>query len=95
MTSVTIDNNTKITKTDDCVETVVDDELVLMNIVNGLFFSLKDTGRRAWELLGEHRSFGALIDAMRSEYDVAEDTCRAELTKLIEDLQERTLVELG
>jgi len=92
---VTIANETTITKTDDCVETVVDDELVLMNVVNGLFYSLKDTGRRAWELLAEKDSFGALVDAMCSEYDVADELCRTDLTKLLTDLDERTLVKLG
>ncbi|WP_162199485.1 PqqD family protein [Aurantiacibacter marinus] len=90
-----IETKSKITKTDDCVETVVDEELVLMNIVSGVFYSLKDTGRRAWELLEGEQTFGALVDAMCSEYDVAEQTCRTELAKLIGDLEERSLVQVG
>jgi len=95
MTQLTIENESKISKTDDCVETVVDDELVLMNVVNGLFYSLKDTARRAWELLDEQGSFGALVETMCGEYDVAEDVCRADLARLIEDLKERNLVEVS
>lgn len=92
---MTIENESKITKTDDCVETVVDEELVLMNVVSGVFYSLKDTGKRAWELLDDRHSFGALVGAMCSEYDVAEDVCRTELTALIGELQERNLVKVG
>ena len=92
---MTIENESKITKTDDCVETVVDGELVLMNVVSGVFYSLKDTGKRAWELLDDQRSFGVLVDAMHKEYEVTEDVCRAELAKLIGDLEERTLVKVG
>ncbi|MBH5323162.1 PqqD family protein [Aurantiacibacter sediminis] len=90
-----IANDTTIRKTDNFVETVVDDELVLLHIVNGQFYSLKDTGRRAWELLEDEKQFGSLVNAMCGEYDVAEETCRSELGKLFGELQERTLVELN
>ncbi|WP_271077309.1 PqqD family protein [Aurantiacibacter sp. MUD61] len=90
-----ISNDTEIRKTDNFVETVVDDELVLLHIINGQFYSLKDTGRRAWELLEDNKQFGSLVNAMCGEYEVAEDTCREELGKLFGDLQERTLVEIN
>lgn len=90
-----INNDAKISKTDNFVETVVDDELVLLHIINGQFYSLKDTGRRAWELLDDNPQFGQLCSAMCGEYDVTEDTCRSELGKLFGDLKERTLVEIN
>lgn len=92
---VNIDNDCTVKKTENFVETVVDDELVLLHIVNGQFYSLKDTGRTAWNLLDEHPRFGELVDAMRQTYDVDEETCRNELQKLIGDLAKRTLVEVS
>jgi len=46
-------------------------------------------------LLDEQQTFGALVTAMRSEYDVPEDICRTELAALIGNLQERTLVQVS
>ncbi|WP_158611011.1 PqqD family protein [Aurantiacibacter spongiae] len=87
-------NDSTIRKTDNFVETVVDDELVLLHIVNGKFYSLKETGRRAWELLDDVDRFDRLVAAMQDEYDVAEATCREQLEHLLGDLHERTLVSV-
>ncbi|KLE35086.1 PqqD family protein [Aurantiacibacter luteus] len=90
-----IDDDTRISKTENFVETVVDDEVVLLHIVNGQFYSLKDTGRAAWEMLEANPRFGDLVAAMREAYDVDEAVCRAELQTLMGELSERTLVEVG
>lgn len=89
------DEETNIYKTENFVETLVDDELVLLHIINGKFFSLKDTGRRAWELLDTNPRFGTLLDAMVLEYDVDPARCRLELASLLADLEARTLLQSG
>ncbi len=89
-----IGDNSRIRKTDNHVETMVDDEIVLMHIDNGKFFSLSNTGRKAWELLEEHSSLGALVAAIRAEYDVPEETCRSELVAMLAKLEERTLIAI-
>lgn len=92
---MTIPADATIRKTDNFVETVVDDEVVLLHIVNGQFYSLKDTGKRAWELLDANSRLSELVAAMQGEYDVDEATCRGELDALFADLRERTLVEVS
>lgn len=90
-----IDNDTRVSKTDNFVETVVDDELVLLHIDNGQFYSLKDTGRAAWEMLDANPRFGDLVAAMGEAYEVDEAKCRTQLQALMGDLAERTLVAIG
>ncbi len=85
----------RITKGDNHVETVVDDEVVLMHIDNGKFFALSNTGRKAWELLDKHDNLDALVSAMRAEYDVPDEICRTEMKALLANLQERTLIEVA
>lgn len=84
----------QVTKSDNFIATEVDDELVLMHLANGRFYSLSDTGRRAWELLDEHPRFGDLSHAMRLEYDVAPEVCDTELAAMFGELLERNLIEL-
>ncbi|NNC73001.1 MAG: PqqD family protein [Sphingomonadaceae bacterium] len=90
-----IANDRKITKSGNHVETLVDDEIVLMHIDSGKFFSLSETSRRMWELLGEHDTLPSLVDAMAAEYEVKRGQCEAELTSVLLDLQERTLVTVS
>ena len=91
---MTIESECTIRKSENFVETVVDEELVLMHIVDGRFYALKDTVRHAWKLLDEHARFGDLVEAVCGDYDVSEKTCREELGRLFDDLRERTLVSI-
>lgn len=86
--------STKITKGTSYIESRVDDDLVLMDTNSGKFFRLADTGKRAWELLDEVDTYGELIDALCREYEVGEDTCKADTDALIQDLRARKLVSV-
>lgn len=84
----------KIGKTRDFVETVVGDELVLMHIVDGRFFSLTGTARRTWELIDGHSDRDALVDALSREYDADRAEVERDVEELIANLAARTLVEM-
>ena len=76
----------------DCVTAMVEDELVMMSVDLGRYFGLNPTAGRVWELLEEPRTLDDLCDTLQQEYDVAPDTCRQELTALVEDLKQQGLV---
>ncbi|MEO1045694.1 MAG: PqqD family protein [Pseudomonadota bacterium] len=82
----------QINKTDSHVETVVDDEMVLMDIEHGNFYSLTDTGKRIWELIDGPTRVDTLVERLTAEYDVAENECIEHLSGLLHDLQQRGLV---
>jgi len=89
---MTIDINNRFSKTEKFVETDVDGEVVLMDIEDGKFFSLEQTGRRVWELLDEHDSIKKLSDKLTSEYDIDAASCQADLGELISDFLARGMV---
>lgn len=79
-------------KTDNFVETEVDNEVVLMNLDNGQFYSLSDTGRSVWQALVDPMSLTAVVDRLTSEYDVPPERCRTEVKFLFDDLIERKFI---
>jgi PqqD family protein of HPr-rel-A system len=52
-------------------ETTVDDEVVVMHLASGDFFSLKDSAKDIWEHIDGTRSREALIDDLALDYGVA------------------------
>lgn len=91
---MSVDNDSSFTKTESFVETEVDGEVVLMDIDNGKFFSLEQTGRRIWHLLDEHDSVNKLTHILTSEYDVDAEQCREQVAQLLGDFQQRNMVSV-
>lgn len=54
------------------VETEIDDEIVVMDLESGNFFSLKDTALDIWRLVDGTRSSADIAAELANDYDVAE-----------------------
>lgn len=54
------------------VETEIDDEIVVMDLESGNFFSLKDTALDIWRLIDGTRSPADIAAELANDYDVAE-----------------------
>ena len=60
-------------------ETAIDDEIVVMHLVSGEFFSLTGTGQALWLMIDGTRTRDALLAAAAAQYgvkptDIAGDT---------------------
>ena len=69
-------------------------ETILLNLDTDTYHGLDDVGTRIWQLLNEHKTIGAVLNQMISEYDVSEDILRHDLIKLSNDLLEAGLLQL-
>ncbi|MFL6291665.1 MAG: PqqD family protein [Thermoanaerobaculia bacterium] len=70
----------------------LDGEAVVLELESGRYFGLNETGTRMWLLLQEHGSVEAALRALLSEYDVAEELLRKELTSFVETLSSQRLL---
>ncbi|MFL6199433.1 MAG: PqqD family protein [Thermoanaerobaculia bacterium] len=70
----------------------LDGEAVVLELESGRYFGLNETGTRMWLLLQEHGSVEAALRALLSEYDVAEELLRRELTSFVETLSSQRLL---
>lgn len=73
-------------------ETTIDDEIVVMSLDSGTFFSLSGTGRAIWRLLDSHTERGALLAELARGYDQDEAAIAAELDEFVAALGEAGLV---
>ena len=70
-------------------------EAVLLNLATGIYFGLNETGTRMWTLLAEHGATEPVLQTLAQEYDVPEETLRADLAKLVQDLASKGVIHVA
>ena len=69
-----------------------EDEVVLLNLNTGFYFSLTGTGAKIWELLGRSEDLTAIRAAILADYAVEPDSLDEDLRQLVAQLTEHGLV---
>ncbi|MDP1663589.1 MAG: PqqD family peptide modification chaperone [Methylobacter sp.] len=82
----------KLKRADDLLSAALDDELLMMNIEKGSYYSLNSVGARIWELLENPMAFDELVARLLEEYDISAETCRLEVENFVHALRARGLL---
>lgn len=84
--------NSTITRNEDLLSGLVDDEAVIMSIESGSYHLINETGRRIWELLEQPRTAAEICDILSEEFAVDQETCQTEVRQFLVALQDRRVV---
>ncbi len=71
------------------------DEMVLLDLKGGVYFSLDAVGARVWHLLQCHGALHGVLAVLVEEYDVTEARCAGDLLHLITEMRDKGLVEVS
>src|SRR6185295_1481786 len=77
---------------DTVVHRELDGDIVAMSLATGEYVGLDSVGSHIWRLIDEYESLDRVRDGLMREYDIDDDTCRAELQAFVSTLEERSLV---
>ncbi|TFH50156.1 MAG: PqqD family protein [Bacteroidia bacterium] len=69
------------------------DELVMMDIEKGKYFSLNPVATRIWDLLEKPMTEEEVCLILIDEYDVNQEQCRSEVNELLNELSDLGLVK--
>jgi hypothetical protein len=72
----------------------VDDEMVLLNLVNGKYFSLDDVGADIWSLIVEKGDLDAVHQSLIQQYEVNSQDLEHDLLELAGRLVENELLQI-
>lgn len=72
----------------------LDGEAVILNLETESYLGLDAVGTRMWNVLTAQPSIEAAYQVLLAEYDVAPETLRADLERLIGEMLEHKLVNL-
>jgi len=82
-------------QTDRFSETDIDNEIVVMRLDNGDFFSLSGTAASIWRLIDGTRDRAALLAELAAEYGTDESAIVADVDEFLANLKEQGLLAAG
>lgn len=90
-----INLNTIINKNLEIDDTDLDGEKVMMNLDKGEYFMMNEVGSRIWEIISEPINVRRIIDTLRSEYEVDEETCKDTVVEFLGRLNNAELISIS
>jgi hypothetical protein len=69
------------------------DEMVMMDMEQGKYFSLNQTATAIWEFLENPLTMDELCDRLMEEYEVDRERCLEEVNEYIEEMMKLSLVK--
>lgn len=86
---------TALRKLADISEADIDNEIVVMRLDSGEFFSLSGTGAAIWRLIDGTRDRGALVAAAARDFDGNDADIAADIDALLAQLKAKGLLADG
>jgi hypothetical protein len=83
---------TRIRVADDVLASAFEDEVVLLNLKDGIYYGLEGVGSRVWALVQDPAAVSEIRDALVKEFEVDAETCDRDLRALLKNLVRRGLV---
>lgn len=71
---------------------VMDGEAIIINLSNGVYYSMDEVGGFIWERIAEGRSLGEIVETIGSSYQVQAEQVRRDVERLAAELLEEDLV---
>lgn len=84
--------DTVFSRSPDPLTTVVDGELVMLDVDSGRYFSLDNIGTVIWEQLADPVRFDQLCQLMHAKYDAPLETIRADIAALLSQMLDHKLL---
>ena len=72
--------------------TVMDGEAVIINLANGVYYSMDEAGGLIWEMIEQARSLADIADAVATTYGVPPSRTREDIEQLAAQLIDEDLV---
>lgn len=90
-----INLDTIINKNLEIEDTDLDGEKVMMNLEKGEYFMMNEVGSRIWEIISKPINVKDIIETLRSEYEVDEETCKCTVIDFLTGLNHAKLISIG
>ena len=82
----------KYIRNEENLSSKIHDEIVMVNIDLGNYFSLNPVGSDIWEILQEETSSDELISKLMEMYEIDEATCSKEVNSFLSELLAKKLI---
>jgi len=85
--------NTRVVASKNQVSSDVVGEVIILNLMSGLYFGLKDVGAEIWNLVKHPTTVADITAAIVQDYEVDLESCEHDVRALLEELAAEGLIE--
>ena len=90
-----INLDTIINKNLEIDDTDLDGEKVMMNLDKGEYFMMNEVGSRIWDIITQPINVKGIVETLRSEYEVDEETCKDTVVEFLGRLNYADLISIN
>lgn len=83
----------KYKRNTDNIHSKIDDEVVMVNVEQGNYYSLNRVGSSIWELLETPKSVEEICSELMNEYEINEYDCKKEVESFVEALLNKGVID--
>lgn len=83
MPELTLDST--VVRAEDAMDSPVDDELVMMDLQRGVYYSLDRVGAEIWNRLAEPQKVAGLCAQLMQTYEVDQATCETDVLAVLNE----------
>jgi hypothetical protein len=76
------------------LSSALDDEIVMMDSSQGMYYNLDPIGSRIWTLLDTQQTLESLCTNLIEDYEIDQSTCLQETEAFLQSLAERGLITI-
>lgn len=95
MPALSIPQTAPLTAALGVLTTTFDNEVVLLNLADGVYYGLTDVGARVWDLVGHTATLESICRTIALEYEVDANRCANDVHALVQDLLRHRLVDVA
>src|SRR5437762_14213205 len=74
---------------------VIDGEAILINLANGVYYSMDKVGGLIWEMIEGQHTLDEMVEAVTGRYEVGRDRAEADVQRLAAELLQENLVAIS
>lgn len=89
-----INSHTILQRNPNQLFTMIDDEVVMLNIKHEEYLNLNSHASYIWQQLEDPHSFGELTDQLCSVYNVEKKLCIKDTLEFIKDLVDKDIIQI-
>ena len=83
-----------ISASSDQVSTTTGTDVVILGLSNGTYYGLNEVGQCIWETIKQPIRVSEVCEKVTLAYDVDSETCQADVTTLLADLERHKLIQV-
>jgi len=91
---VSVDKHIILQREENQLFSQIDNEIVLLSVKNGEYYSLNEIGSAIWEMLTKPMSVERLINNLTENYEIEYLDCYMDTIPFIEDLLEKGVIKI-